>query len=67
MHHHQSRQPFVPAAVPSRQELFSRFGVSERITNDTVVYLCHQTIFKLVPEFDYVFRCGISTWSKAAC
>ena len=42
--------------VPSREDLFKYFGISHMVNNDTIVYLCHQTIFKMVPEFDRVFR-----------
>ena len=50
-------QPTVPANVPSRDALFKIFGIAERVDEDTVVYVCHQTLFKLIPEFDKLFRC----------
>jgi protein O-GlcNAc transferase len=45
-------KPAVPASPPDR----SAFGLS----NDSTVYLCPQTLFKLHPDFDHVLR-GILT------
>jgi hypothetical protein len=46
----------VPAKVPSRDDLFKHFGILHRIEEDTVIFVCHQTLFKLIPEFDKLFR-----------
>jgi hypothetical protein len=46
----------VPETLPSKEALWSSLGLSEVITEDTVVYVCLQTLFKLVPDFDSVFR-----------
>ena len=46
----------VPENIPSKEQLWSNLGLTEIITEDTVVYVCLQTLFKLVPDFDAVFR-----------
>ena len=32
------------------------WGITHRIHENTTIYVCHQTIFKLIPNFDEVFR-----------
>ena len=50
-------QPLIPDVLPSRAEVLERIGIAGRVGNNTHLYLCHQTLFKLMPEFDNTFRC----------
>ena len=50
-------QPAVPAQLVDRNELWSILNLSTVIGPNTVVFVCQQTLFKLTPEFDQVFRC----------
>ncbi len=36
----------------SRPQLFDLLGLSEHISLDTIVYVCHQTLFKIIPAYD---------------
>ena len=49
-------QPATPDNIPERSDLFERWGITHRIHANTTIYVCHQTIFKLIPNFDEVFR-----------
>lgn len=49
-------KPEVPSDIPTKAALWESLGVADVITADTVVYVCLQTLFKLVPDFDAVFR-----------
>ena len=68
-------QPEIPANIPTRAQLLASFGLSSRIDEHTVIFVCHQTVFKLVPEFDRVLRFVSinrsrkieSTWSLLLC
>lgn len=49
-------QPEVPEDMPSKIDLWQKLKLTDVIKKDTVVYVCLQTLFKLVPDFDEVFR-----------
>eukprot|EP00041_Stephanoeca_diplocostata_P018677 m.392927 g.392927 ORF g.392927 m.392927 type:complete len:232 (+) comp21087_c0_seq2:219-914(+) len=42
--------------MPTRAEVFKNLGLDTVIHDDTVVFVCLQTLFKLTPDFDAVFR-----------
>lgn len=46
----------MPATLPSRAEVIRHIGIEHMVNNSTHIYLCHQTLFKLLPSFDAVFR-----------
>jgi hypothetical protein len=46
----------VPIGLPSRDRLMKSLGLQQFITNTTIIYLYHQSLFKLQPQFDDVFR-----------
>ena len=51
-----SLQPPFTNNIPPREALFNMWGITHRIHANTTIYVCHQTIFKLIPNFDEVFR-----------
>ena len=51
-----TKQPDVPEDVPTRMKLYFDLGFRDIIKPESNVYVCHQTLFKLTPDFDHVFR-----------
>eukprot|EP00035_Acanthoeca_spectabilis_P035903 m.36738 g.36738 ORF g.36738 m.36738 type:complete len:691 (+) comp7609_c0_seq1:62-2134(+) len=49
-------RPELPSGIPSRRELFSNLGLGGLVSDETTVLVCLQTLFKLTPNFDTVFR-----------
>eukprot|EP00039_Didymoeca_costata_P031422 m.34660 g.34660 ORF g.34660 m.34660 type:complete len:484 (+) comp8759_c0_seq2:986-2437(+) len=51
-------KPEVPNSLPSRNKILTDLGLKNLISDDPklVLYICLQTIFKLTPQFDDVFR-----------
>lgn len=49
-------KPSLPEQIAEKEELWAHLGLTPIITPSTTVYLCHQTLFKLTPDFDLVFK-----------
>jgi protein O-GlcNAc transferase len=49
-------RPEVPADIPERAALLAELGLAPHVGPATTVYVCLQTLFKLVPDFDDVFK-----------
>eukprot|EP00037_Helgoeca_nana_P019413 m.189285 g.189285 ORF g.189285 m.189285 type:complete len:692 (-) comp24853_c0_seq2:1257-3332(-) len=48
-------RPELPAAIPTRAALVTDLDLDDVVTDNTIVFVCLQTLFKLTPNFDPVF------------